>query len=192
MKKQSYYEILEVDKNASQEVIKKAYNTLAKKYHPDLQKGDMKNIYSEKLKLINEAYSVLSKEDSRKEYDESFVDELDSLKQRINELVKENERLRNEFKNGPKTSASTMREAYNKAQSQREFEKAKNDAIQQAYYDAYINDMQNRGYNVNSGNSNSIGSSFKNIIAILVTLTILYLLWKIPFIRDFIVKNLFP
>ena len=33
----NYYEILEVDKNASEEVIEKAYKTLAKKYHPDLQ-----------------------------------------------------------------------------------------------------------------------------------------------------------
>ena len=55
-----YYEILEVDKNASQEVIEKAYKTLAKKYHPDLQQGSMKQQYAEKMKIINEAYDVLS------------------------------------------------------------------------------------------------------------------------------------
>ena len=33
----NYYEILEVDKNASKEIIDKAYKTLAKRYHPDLQ-----------------------------------------------------------------------------------------------------------------------------------------------------------
>ena len=46
-----YYEILEVDKNASQEVIEKAYKTLAKKYHPDLQQGSMKQQYAEKMKI---------------------------------------------------------------------------------------------------------------------------------------------
>ena len=38
----NYYEILEVDKHASEEIIKKAYNTLAKKYHPDANNGQNK------------------------------------------------------------------------------------------------------------------------------------------------------
>ena len=41
----NYYEILEVDRKASPEVIDKAYKTLAKKYHPDLQDENNKNIY---------------------------------------------------------------------------------------------------------------------------------------------------
>ena len=56
----NYYEILEVDKNASQEVIEKAYKALAKKYHPDLQQGQAKHESAEKMKIINEAYEVLS------------------------------------------------------------------------------------------------------------------------------------
>ena len=56
----NYYEILEVDRKASPEVIDKAYKTLAKKYHPDLQDENNKNIYAEKMKEINEAYDVLS------------------------------------------------------------------------------------------------------------------------------------
>ena len=58
----NYYEILEVDRNASKEIIEKAYKTLAKKYHPDVQEQNLKNIAEEKMKLINEAYSVLSDE----------------------------------------------------------------------------------------------------------------------------------
>ena len=38
----NYYEILEVDKNASDEIIEKAYKTLVKMYHPDLQNGMLK------------------------------------------------------------------------------------------------------------------------------------------------------
>ena len=63
----NYYEILEVDKNASEEVIEKAYKTLAKKYHPDLNAGD--NRYEERLKDINEAYKNLSDANTRRKYD---------------------------------------------------------------------------------------------------------------------------
>lgn len=62
-----YYKILGVDKNASQDDIKKAYRTLVKKYHPDLHPGD--TAAAEKFKEINEANEVLSDEKKRKNYD---------------------------------------------------------------------------------------------------------------------------
>ena len=62
-----YYKILGVDKNASQDDIKKAYRKLARQYHPDLHPGD--NAAAEKFKEINEANEVLSDEKRRKNYD---------------------------------------------------------------------------------------------------------------------------
>jgi molecular chaperone DnaJ len=59
-----YYEVLGVQKGASQEEIKKAYYKLAHKYHPD--KGGDK----EKMKEINEAYQILSDKEKRGRYDQ--------------------------------------------------------------------------------------------------------------------------
>lgn len=60
-----YYQILGVDKKAPKEEIKKAFRTLAHKYHPDKKTGD-----DAKFKEINEAYSVLSDDGKRAQYDQ--------------------------------------------------------------------------------------------------------------------------
>ena len=69
---ETLYDILEVSRKASKEVIEKAYKTLAKKYHPDLQTAENKEIAEKRMKEINEAYDVLSDEQKRKEYDEKL------------------------------------------------------------------------------------------------------------------------
>ncbi|NLP13204.1 MAG: DnaJ domain-containing protein [Clostridium sp.] len=67
MQYKDYYKILELDKNASSEDIKKKYRKLAKKYHPDANPGNKQA--EEKFKEINEAYEVLGDEEKRKKYD---------------------------------------------------------------------------------------------------------------------------
>ena len=62
----NYYDILEIDKNASEDDIKKAYRSLAKKYHPDVNKEPGAE---DKFKEINEAYQTLSDKDKRYIYD---------------------------------------------------------------------------------------------------------------------------
>lgn len=62
-----YYEILGVDKNASEDEIKSAFRKMAKKYHPDVNKTPEAEA---KFKEIGEAYSVLGDPDKRKQYDQ--------------------------------------------------------------------------------------------------------------------------
>ncbi len=65
--KRDYYEVLEIDKSASEDDIKKAYRRLAKKYHPDINKEPGAE---EKFKEINEAYEVLSDPQKKATYDQ--------------------------------------------------------------------------------------------------------------------------
>jgi len=64
MAKKDYYEVLGVDKKASKDDIKKAFHKLAHKYHPDKSSGD-----ADKFKELSEAYSILSDDKKRAEYD---------------------------------------------------------------------------------------------------------------------------
>ncbi len=66
--KRDYYEVLGVQKGASDDEIKKAYRKLAKQYHPDLNKDDP--TAAEKFKEVGEAYSVLSDSEKRARYDQ--------------------------------------------------------------------------------------------------------------------------
>ena len=68
MAKRDYYEVLGVERGASEAELKKAYRRLAMKYHPDRNQGDKEA--EEKFKEANEAYEVLSDASKRSAYDQ--------------------------------------------------------------------------------------------------------------------------
>ncbi len=63
----NYYEVLEVQSNATGDEIKRAFRKLARRYHPDVNPGDL--TAEEKFKNLNEAYEVLSDDEKRSQYD---------------------------------------------------------------------------------------------------------------------------
>ena len=68
--RRDYYEILGVDRNASEEDLKKAYRRLARQHHPDTHTGHQeKKTAEERFKEINEAYATLSDQEKRRRYD---------------------------------------------------------------------------------------------------------------------------
>lgn len=89
-----YYELLEVNKKASEDTIKKVFRMLIKKNHPDLFEGEEKTKAEERVKELNEAYEILSDEAKRQKYDLELEEENIETDLTIETLIKENEYLK--------------------------------------------------------------------------------------------------
>lgn len=201
----NYYKILEVDSSASPEVIEKAYKTLAKKYHPDLQEESQKESAGEKLKEINEAYEILSNPESRANFDKILLDTTISSED-FNKIANENKQLHEElnnlkYNNNLRRDSNYSNQNLNnfnieqqielerirqeEYQKQLEYESQMQAARKKAYYDAYIQDLKNRGYKVKY--KKTPRDLFKNFIALILTLFILFLILQLPFVKSFFI-----
>lgn len=184
----NYYEILEVDKNASQEVIEKAYRTLAKKYHPDLQQGLNKQECAEKMKIINEAYDVLSDSFKRSQYNEKLQNEQlqnqarsseaqERIMQENYELKQKLSRMRNNVGNNQTVDDGTI------INMTRMLEQQIREAHRQAYYDAYIQNLKDRGYKIKY--KHDLKYYLKAFIMIVIIIFVCFLIYQIPFVKNF-------
>ena len=184
----NYYEILEVDKNASSEVIEKAYRALAKKYHPDLQQGPKQQEYAEKMKIINQAYDVLANDSKRQEYNQKLESETISREQH-ERIMQENYELRqqiNQMGNQQRYQQKQQMDEGSILNMSRVLTEQMNAARKQAYYDAYIQDMKNRGYKIRYKRDLKYYLKLIKVIAILILVG--FLIYQIPFVKNFFIN----
>lgn len=152
------YELLEVSEKASKEIIEKAYKVLAKRYHPDLQEEKDKKQAEEKMKQINEAYTILIDDERRKAYDI----ELNAKRQEeIQRKMQENTKVNNEITRVEQEAFNDLQNANMKRQKEEQdkinrkleeeqksnMEKLQAD-LQRTYSNAYNNYLRSLGYKI--------------------------------------------
>ena len=184
---QNYYDILEVNKNASPEIIEKAYKTVVKKYHPDLQENDLKIKYEEKIKKINEAYSILSDSEKRKNYDlflknnEVSIDDYNKLYQENIILKKEINYLKNNYKQNNINNNLNNINYYIENIRKNNYEKYNTEKNEENN-----SKIENEKYEIN------YKRLFKNILALIITIFIIFIissiLWHIPFTKNYLIN----
>lgn len=195
----NYYKVLQVNQNASQEVIERVYKLLAKKYHPDLQSEENKEKSAEKFKEINEAYQVLSDKEKRKQYDQILKNESVSEKE-ISELYNENRQLRN-------TINEIKKDQQNKVSNQniasRNNVYQTNNNIQYQQYNPPVNNNENQDYQRQQQKlkkeyyrqqefeqekmriKNFLIDKLKGICAIMIIIVIIFIILQLPFVKNY-------
>ena len=206
----NYYEILEVDKNASPEIIEKSYKTLVKKYHPDLHDKNSNINFEEKIKEINEAYEILSDDEKRKNYNlilknnEVSIDDYQELYKNYNILYNENILLKKELNNYKNINLNKNNFNYNNQKNNNinnnfNHNNLKNNNINNNFnYNNLKNNNINNNFNYNNLKNkyykikNNKKNIFKNFFALFLTLLILlfciFIFLNIPFTRQYLIN----
>lgn len=194
----NYYEELEVSKNASDEVINRAYKVLAKKYHPDTTTVD-KQLAEERFKKISEAYETLSNKQKREAYDKTLTPDVDINK--YNKMLQDNRKLSQELLRlkAELDNINSNHVNYNSTNQRTN-----------TNYSNYSNPYQNINYNQNNYNTNpqyqknsysffdelkyKFNELFKKGISLLLTIGIIFItlsiLYLIPSTRNFLINDL--
>ena len=176
-----YYKILEIDKDASPEIIKVAYKLLVKKYHPDLKEGKEKKEAEEKIKEINEAYDVLSNSIKKSDYDKTLENNSFTM-ENFQKLVNENIILKKEldyFKeinNRPNTRNTYSNTSYRNM----------NDTSEDTSNTKNTTTSNNKYFNAIKNAFSNFDETLKTIIALTITLIITFIFLAMPFLRNFI------
>ena len=198
----NYYEILEVNKKASKEVIEKAYKVLVKKYHPDLYTGQKKNYAEEKIKEINEAYSVLTDEFMKEQYDTELEkqEQIELYKKynrkqttnTLNDDLQSNINNANNTSNNRKANKNHKSQRNNKEEVEEFNEKMKKHKV--GSFSGII-ELCKELYKNKPKRDEVKEITKKDIIALILTIIIVILilvaLWYIPFTNGWIRQLLF-
>ena len=193
----TYYEILEVSRMASKEVITKAYKVLVRKYHPDLEQDEgKKEEAKEKMVRINEAYETLSDDEKRKKYDDTIA--ILEEKERIEKEKKKqqgktqnvNRNIDNVNSNNSINNIDNANNLNNDTKLQEEMQRAeeeiqmhKQNIVNQMYED-YYNTLRRMGYKVVT--VRPLKERIKAYVIAGIVILLLILIYNIPFIRGFI------
>lgn len=204
----NYYEELEVSRNASKEVINRAYKVLAKKYHPDTT-TENKQFAEERFKKISEAYEILSNDQKRAEYNKTLQPEIDSDK--YNKILQDNRLLSKELQNlkNQLNNVNTQKKTYSappKSNNSNPSRISNNYNTNQNTYYTQPNYNQNNSYypprqtvyrkqysflDEIKYKLKEIGKKiFAIIITILIMISALGVLYIIPTTRNFLVNDL--
>lgn len=188
----NYYEILEVDVKASKEIIDKAFKILAKKYHPDTQEEDKKAWAEAKFKEINEAYEILSNKEKRKEYDAELEyaknSQYEALLIQNENLKKLVEQLRCELE-----SRTTPKDNFNYIPNiNTNNENSYNINYENTYYNNPNAQHENPFKKVYYSYSTPIRHRGKDLLAFIITISLIiligYILWTIPFTKNYLIN----
>ena len=195
----TYYEILEVSRMASKEVITKAYKVLVRKYHPDLEQDEgKKEEVKEKMVRINEAYETLSDDEKRKKYDDTIaiLEEKERIEkekkkqqgktQNVNtnvDNVNSNNNISiNNIDNANNLNDDTkLQEEMQRAEE--EIQMHKQNIVNKMYED-YYNTLRRMGYKVVT--VRPLKERIKAYVIAGIVILLLILIYNIPFIRGFI------
>lgn len=199
----TYYEILEVSRMASKEVITKAYKVLVRKYHPDLEQDEgKKEEAKEKMVRINEAYETLSDDEKRKKYDDTIAileekeriakekERQQSKTQNINNnrninvnknTVDVNNNINNIDNRNNLNNDTILQEEMQRAEE--EIQMHKQNIVNQMYED-YYNTLRRMGYKVVT--VRPLKERIKAYVIAGIVILLLILIYNIPFIRGFI------
>lgn len=187
----NYYEILQISPNASPEIIEKAYKTLAKKYHPDMQQNVNKQVAENLMKELNEAYETLSNPQKKEIYDQSLKKHEISEEQFQN-LYNENKNLKKELNNlKNKNNININNNINNNSNFQNNLNYQNTNTQQNVqnlnnYYSSYIKNLKKRGYKIKY--KKTFRQHLESFISVIITIIIIFIIFQIPFIKNFFIN----